>query len=149
MRISGTATAGQELGGPNSDGVYPLTIYYTMTATVPFIGQIPLPLTNNYYRLVISPSVGLNSLLNKQNMAISYPNPANDNLAIEFISAGAKTYTLEVFNYTGQSVAKQTGNAKEGVNKINFKTSDLANGTYIYRLTAGNSSTTKTISVEH
>lgn len=149
MRISGTAVSGQELGGPNSDGVYPLIIYYTMTATVPFVGQIPLPLTNNYYRLVISPSVGLNVLLNKQNMSINYPNPAIDNMAIEFISSGAKSYTLEVFNYIGQSVSKQSGNAKEGINKIDYKTSGLANGTYVYRLTAGNSSTSKTFSVEH
>jgi hypothetical protein len=149
IRISGTAVSGQELGGPNSDGVYPLIIYYTMTATVPFIGQIPLPLTNNYYRLVISPTVGLNVLLNKQNTSICFPNPANENMAIEFVSAGAKSYSLEVFNYLGQSVAKQTGNTKEGVNKIDFKTSSLANGTYIYRLTAGSSSSSKTFSIEH
>ncbi len=148
MRISGTPVAGQELGGPNSDGVYPLIIHYTLTLSSPF-GPIPAPVTNTYYRLVISPTVGLTTLLNKQNMSVSFPNPANENMAIEFVSAGTKSYSLEVFNYLGQSVAKQTGNAKEGVNKIDFKTSSLANGTYIYRLTAGSSSSSKTFSIEH
>lgn len=59
--LTGTATPGQELGGPSGNGIYPMTVYFTATVLV---FSIPAPQASSYtgYQLHILPASGLNSL---------------------------------------------------------------------------------------
>ncbi len=148
MLISGTAVSGEELGGPNNDGIYPLVINYTSYITIPFIGSQSIPQTYTGYKLVVLSPVGLNDVSNTLNL-ITYPNPANANQIIEYTSANNENYALGIYNSMGQMVANKAGSVKEGVNKINVSTADLTNGMYFYSLKVGNAVFSKSILVQH
>jgi len=59
-----------------------------------------------------------------------YPNPVNEQLAIEFICAN-ENCTFDVYNISGQKVKTINSNSKLGYLSINV--SDLPNGNYIVK----------------
>jgi hypothetical protein len=63
--------------------------------------------------------------LNAMNIAV-YPNPANDQITIETVTAG----TIEIIDFTGRMVQKM--NVEQGVNQV--QVSNLSTGTYTVRL---------------
>ena len=69
----------------------------------------------------------------------NYPNPFNPSTTIEFALTKEMNVELKVYNILGQEVMTLIGGQlmKAGVYKVNFKASDLASGTYVYRLKAG------------
>lgn len=148
MLISGTAVSGEELGGPNSDGIYPLVINYTSYVTVPFIGSQAIPQTYTGYKLVVLSPVGLNDVSNTLNL-ITYPNPANNNQIIEYTATNSSAFSLDIYNNFGQLISNQNGSVKEGVNKINVSTSNLPSGVYFYSLKVGNALLSKSILIQH
>ncbi|MEX0680205.1 MAG: DUF4832 domain-containing protein [Balneolales bacterium] len=76
----------------------------------------------------------------------NYPNPFNPNTVIEFDLPAASYVTIEVFNMLGQKVAEPAAsNYGSGTHSINFDASELNSGLYLYRLTAGDYSTVKTM----
>ncbi|NQU87828.1 MAG: T9SS type A sorting domain-containing protein [Mariniphaga sp.] len=70
----------------------------------------------------------------------NYPNPVNSITTIQF-SIPYKTFvTLTVYNLIGQQVAELYNKLSQpGYYSINFDVNSFPNGTYIYRLQAGNS----------
>jgi Secretion system C-terminal sorting domain/FG-GAP-like repeat len=69
----------------------------------------------------------------------NYPNPFNPTTKIEFGLTKEMVVELKVYNILGQEVATLINgqSMKAGSYNINFKAFNLASGTYIYRLKAG------------
>ena len=69
----------------------------------------------------------------------NYPNPFNPSTTIEFGLTKEMGVELKVYNILGQEVMTLIDGQlmKAGAYKVNFKASDLASGTYLYRLKAG------------
>ena len=126
INISGTATSGQEFGGVNSDGVYPLLI--NATANVTFFGNpnaIPVALPG--YKLIISdPTL---AFILKQNEIRISPNPARD--IINIVAGATTSKQIKIYNALGQSI--KTINDAKAINRINV--SDLHTGIYFIEIT--------------
>ncbi len=74
----------------------------------------------------------------------AYPNPFNPATTIDYSIAEPCHVTLTVFNVTGQEVATLVdGEQKVGRYDVGFDAADLASGVYLYRLTAGDFSAVK------
>ncbi len=71
----------------------------------------------------------------------NYPNPFNPATNIAFTLPTAENVTLTVYNVLGQKVATLLNNQSMhvGNHSIQFDASQLASGTYLYRLDAGSS----------
>ena len=59
-----------------------------------------------------------------------FPNPASDELTVEFISTGGEI-SMSVFNLTGQNVLRVQSLAAGGINSQTINTETLSNGVYI------------------
>ncbi|MGA9291824.1 MAG: FG-GAP-like repeat-containing protein [Ignavibacteriaceae bacterium] len=80
-----------------------------------------------------------NKLPSKFYLNQNYPNPFNPSTTIEFGLTREMGVELKIYNILGQEVMTLIDGQlmKAGVYKVNFKASDLASGTYVYRLKAG------------
>ena len=69
----------------------------------------------------------------------NYPNPFNPATMINYQTAAPVNVNLTVFNMLGEEVAVLINNqfTEAGQHSVRFDGSNLASGTYIYRLTAG------------
>ncbi len=73
------------------------------------------------------------------NLAQNYPNPFNPSTTIEYSIPKASNVTIAVFNILGEKVADLVNEEKSSGNyKVQFNGNGLASGIYIYKLTAGN-----------
>jgi hypothetical protein len=69
----------------------------------------------------------------------NYPNPFNPATTIRFELPATCSVSLEVFDAAGQRIRTlASGERPAGVHHIRFDASDLASGTYFYRLSAAN-----------
>lgn len=75
----------------------------------------------------------------------NYPNPFNPTTTISFGLPAQSNVDLRVYDILGREVATIVNNKtlKAGSYNFNFNASQLASGTYIYRLTSGNNVVTK------
>ncbi len=80
-----------------------------------------------------------NQLPDKFYLNQNYPNPFNPSTTIEFGLTKEMDVELRVYNILGQEVLTLIEGQlmKAGVYKVDFNASDLASGTYVYRLKAG------------
>lgn len=79
-------------------------------------------------------------------LAQSYPNPFNPQTRISYTLPIEGHVTLEVFDMLGRSIEVLVNEVQEaGGHNVVFEAQDLPNGTYIYRLTAGAFTETKTM----
>ncbi len=79
-------------------------------------------------------------------LAQSYPNPFNPQTRISYTLPVEGHVTLEVFDLLGRSIDVLVNELQAaGGYDVLFRAQDLPNGTYIYRLTAGSFSETKTM----
>ncbi|HSH19063.1 MAG TPA: T9SS type A sorting domain-containing protein [Draconibacterium sp.] len=78
----------------------------------------------------------------------NFPNPAMDNTNIKFSVASSGKVSLHVMDITGKVVATLIhGELQAGEHSIQFKTDEIPDGIYFYRLDAGNFSVTKKLIV--
>ncbi len=71
-------------------------------------------------------------------MGQNYPNPFNPQTHIAFQLPAAREVTLEVFDLLGRRISVLVNGVLEaGDHAVTFNAGDLPNGTYMYRLTAG------------
>jgi hypothetical protein len=90
----------------------------------------------SFFLLDVSTSVDREYLPSGFVLDQNYPNPFNPTTNIAFTLPYRSDITLEVYSVLGQRVAKLAqGSFAEGVHTIQFDASNLASGTYIYRLT--------------
>jgi len=68
----------------------------------------------------------------------NYPNPFNPTTSIQYSVVGSQNVTIKVFNVLGKEVAVLVSEKQEpGTYTVEFATTGLASGTYIYRMQAG------------
>jgi hypothetical protein len=74
------------------------------------------------------------------------PNPTNGKTTIAFELPKSEQIVLEVMDMTGKQVAVlANGNTDAGRHEVEINTDKFANGVYVYRLSAGGESVTKSM----
>jgi hypothetical protein len=63
-----------------------------------------------------------------------FPNPANDNITVRYMSRAEGNVSLQVYSITGQKVLTMASSAAEGVNTQDVNTTILSNGVYIFEV---------------
>lgn len=97
---------------------------------------------------VFSPLItDLNSFGNAGNNLLTYPNPANDVLGIQWKNINQGNSTIELFDLSGKVVS--VSEMKQGSSLAYFDTRNLYNGEYIIRVKIGNEVVVRRISVVH
>ena len=93
-----------------------------------------------------SPIIDVNIGAANYHLAQSYPNPFNPQTRIQYTLPVRGQATLEVFDLLGRSVQVLVNKQQEaGTHSVVFDASHLPNGTYVYRLTAGSFTETRTM----
>jgi hypothetical protein len=155
-------------GGPNSDGIYPLTINVDarIGETVPdasvivpngaWLSSVDTSLgggefvVDDYYLEVVAGSVGIRGY-NQEQFSIleNYPNPVEGITSIRFNAPIAmNNLTFSVYSILGNEVFSEQVSAKYGMNKFEFDASNLSSGMYIYSLSDGTSVSTRKMTVK-
>jgi hypothetical protein len=78
---------------------------------------------------------------------MTYPNPANDLLAIQWKSVNKQNSTIELFDIQGKLI--QTTTLYQGSSVAYFDTRSLYDGEYIVRMAIGDQFITKKIIIQH
>ncbi|MBM3170817.1 MAG: T9SS type A sorting domain-containing protein [Bacteroidetes bacterium] len=68
---------------------------------------------------------------------MAYPNPANENTIISFGAEANVRGRIDIMNLAGQQVGSLETDFVQGKNQIEVSLSGLANGIYVYHVTAG------------
>jgi hypothetical protein len=63
-----------------------------------------------------------------------YPNPAHENLTVEFNSPASEKYVLNVTDFTGRLIISEPINAIEGLNQHQMDMTSIAKGMYLFNL---------------
>lgn len=149
VAVTGTATAGQELGGPNNDGIYPITVYYTATVIV-FSVPTPFPTTKTGYKLVILPANGVPAVESlKFGVSQNNPNPSDLNTEFRVNSPNSGNVQVTVYDILGSVVRQENLSVAKGSNRYQVETGTLADGVYLCTFRMGSAVVTKRISVSH
>ena len=83
------------------------------------------------------------------NMMKIYPNPSNDMVHVQFEFNTSKEVVLDLYALNGVKVRSvYKGNIQPGEQTVDFKTSNLASGTYILKLHIDGKSTSRLLIVE-
>ena len=69
------------------------------------------------------------------NVADLYPNPASDNLTINFVADVDKDIVIEIFNTLGSRVSAQKYAATSGENILSTNVAEYTNGIYFVHIT--------------
>ena len=104
VAVTGTATPGQEAGGPNSDGYYPITVYYTGTVYINALStqlQQPGQTITGYKLHVVDPNGVPAVEANKFAIGQNTPNPANQSTDFTIGAPGAGQVQLTVYSMLG------------------------------------------------
>jgi hypothetical protein len=67
----------------------------------------------------------------------AYPNPTRDNTNLTFELANSGKVSVQVYSITGRLVLSKEVYMNEGTQDISLDSSDLPNGTYIVKFSAG------------
>lgn len=67
----------------------------------------------------------------------AYPNPANEEVAIEWLAPKDKVVTIQLFDSFGKTVASSTVTSLEGLNSAKLEVSKLRSGIYILQTRSG------------
>lgn len=147
--VTGMAQSGQETGGPNSDGIYPIVVYYTATVDV-FSVMTPFPATKSGYKLHIYDPASVQSL-EAANFAVAQntPNPANLTTDFKISAPNSGAVQVTVYNVLGSQVKRETIAASKGTNHYTIETAGWAEGVYMCTFRMGNAVITRRITVSH
>ena len=106
-------------------------------------GDLPYENMPNYDDLSSEDNTSLNP--DKFALEQNYPNPFNPATTINFSLANTSNVKLAVYNILGQRVATLINGRQlaAGTHTLSFDASKLASGTYIYRIEAGDFTSTK------
>lgn len=149
LYLGGTAVSGQENGGPASDGVYPLIVYYTATVDVLSV-PTDFPLTLLGYKLHIMAANGVSSVV-KPEFAVeqSGSNPSDLNSSFRITAPNAGNLQFTMYSILGEQVRQESIAANAGSNTISVETGSLPAGLYLCNFRMGNQVVTTRITVSH
>jgi hypothetical protein len=147
--VSGLATAGQELGGPNADGIYPIIIH--LTAEVNFFNvPTPMSFTQTGYRVAIQSANNVASITGINfSVANNAPNPADKQTDFTFTNPNNGNVQFTLYNILGETVKQTNINAVKGENRFTLNTAELPAGVYLYTFRSGASVVTRRMTVSH
>lgn len=77
-----------------------------------------------------------------------YPNPAHDQLQIDFESESDQNYSIRIFDLSGKQVVMQSGTALTGSNNLMLDVEAFPSGIYFMELINGNQRSTRKIIIE-
>jgi len=104
-----------------------------------------------YLKFVLRRTTGFidGSIPTEYSLAQNYPNPFNPSTKLRFGLPQESNVTLTIYNILGEQVDKLINNdlLKAGWYEYDFNASKLPSGNYIYRITAGNFTQTKKMSI--
>lgn len=149
-------------GGPNNDGVYPITVYVDVLAKgnpipstytwVSTLGTPPYGAAIAYSDYVVRVQEGnfvveeaLSS--NKFDVAYNYPNPFTGATTIAYNTVKEDNITMKVYNMVGGLVAENKYRSNTGKNTIVFDGSKLSAGMYIYTVSNGAETITRKMTI--
>lgn len=135
--VEGAGTTTEPLTYSFTDGI-------TSAGKVEYrLKQIDFDGTYSYSSAV---SVEIDATPEEFSLQQNYPNPFNPETTIKFELPYTSFVNLSIYNLIGEKVATLVNEQLEqGVHFINFKGNNLASGLYVYRLSAGEVSFTKTM----
>jgi Secretion system C-terminal sorting domain len=143
---------------PTADGyLYYRTISYTFLSTngtqvlveaadttSPNTGVIPVSDITFINAPVTDVPYANNQILGNFNLEQNYPNPFNPSTKINYTIPQQSFVSLKVYDILGNEVATlMNGDKSAGTYQVNFNAADLPSGIYFYRLTAGNYTSVK------
>jgi hypothetical protein len=77
----------------------------------------------------------ITSETNSTNLSVFvYPNPAKENLTVEYVNTGNEKVTIELLNLLGQPLITVQPETNTGVNRFRLNTSNLEVGVYLLRI---------------
>jgi len=147
--VTGLAVAGQELGGPQGNGVYPVVIHFTANVDV-FGTPTYFPATKTGYKIVIQAANNVPAMANV-NFAVNQnaPNPSDKQTDFNFTNPSNGTVQFTLYNILGESVKQTSISAVKGENRFTLNTADLPSGVYLYTFRSGTSVVTRRMTVAH
>jgi hypothetical protein len=149
VAVTGMPTLGQEAGGPNSDGIYPIIVYFTATVVV-FSVPSPQPSTIEGYRVHIMPANTVPVIENTVfGVNFNSPNPADSKTDFRFTSPNSGNMQFSMYNVLGSVVKKETVSASKGTNHYMLETASLPAGVYLCSFRMGDAVITRRITVSH
>lgn len=147
--VTGLATPGQELGGPNSDGVYPVVLHLTATVVV-FSVPTPTSFTKTGYMIRIQAANGIMPNPNVSfAVATNAPNPSDKQTEFSFTNPVNGYVQFTLYNILGEPVKQTSIAAVKGDNRYTLNTADLPSGVYLYTFRSGNAVVTRKLTVSH
>jgi PKD repeat protein len=135
--VTSTAADTSVLASPTY--VYPTAGSYNVCLTVTNLDGVV-----NQKCATVNVATGIDDVLFNQNIAI-YPNPSTGNVTFE-VPTFEKNLSINVYNILGAEVKSIKEEANGMFNK-NYNFSDLSNGTYIVKITNGNKTATKRLTI--
>jgi len=147
--LTGTAQPGQENGGPQGNGVYPIIIYATANVDV-FSVPTAFPTTFTGFKVVIQAANNVPAMANV-NFAVSQnaPNPADKNTEFVINNPNTGNVQFTLYNILGENVRQVNIYAMKGETRYTLATGDLPAGVYLYTFRSGNSVITRRMTVSH
>ncbi len=100
-------------------------------------------LINNNYTMGLKESANT-SLAN----VTVYPNPAKDNINLNFVNENAEAVSYQIINVIGQTVREQNIPSAKGETLYNVSLSGIESGIYFIKLTVGNKTAVNKITVQ-
>jgi Tfp pilus assembly ATPase PilU len=75
-----------------------------------------------------------------------YPNPARENVTVQFNSTTESNYTIQLTDITGRVVYAYSGDAQIGLNSREINLSEVQSGVYLVKIkSAGYNETTRLV----
>jgi Secretion system C-terminal sorting domain len=151
--LPGHAYCGDINGVPSVVGSFPVNIYATAFARVPF-GPALIPVNyqttySNYVFNITDPNTVAEEEIQSINVGQNAPNPANDYTSIDFDLGKGSTVDIVVSNLLGERVITKKITGKVGRNNVKMDTSELQSGVYLYSVQSGEKKFTKRMLVQH
>ncbi|HLG03334.1 MAG TPA: hypothetical protein VI731_07040 [Bacteroidia bacterium] len=147
--VSGNPVSGQETGGPNSDGIYPMIVYLTAELIV-FGSPATFPAELYDYKIHIYDPNGVPST-QSISFLVEMISPGLAGQNAEFFVQAPKTgkIQLNVLTIQGAAVRSEQFQVVKGPNFFSFDTHGLAGGVYFCNFTLGDAAITRRITVTH
>jgi len=109
------------------------------------------PILGNIYELT-NPPIGIENISSEVpaefSLSQNYPNPFNPSTKIKFNIARTGFTSLKVFDLTGRNLTELVSKTLQpGTYEVDFNAIGLSSGIYFYKLTSGNFTETKKLSI--
>ncbi|MEI7801064.1 MAG: T9SS type A sorting domain-containing protein [Bacteroidota bacterium] len=125
------------------------TVYYDPVASTPGWYRISSP-NAAMVRLNVNGFVGINETVVNDFKISVFPNPASDQVAVNYTAEKAENISMSLFNNLGQLVySTDLGNQNAGNHKQIIATENLADGIYTLTLKSGASISVNKIVITH